>query len=293
MKSTHPSHEPALIQAIEQIWQRVIALELSFKSFDLADGLNKKQLGQITNLLASTKDRLARMKAVLEAEADLEPILKKLEFPPYQHANSQETAVLIKMIEERRRSCTDIVRFLASFHHWLVDAARGKAQIRVFWRLQKLKKYFDMIRQSRFDLDMDQDSLQNNIRQCLKAANVAPKEGDMSPDEALQHFHASLHALLHSTQRLEDTMHNEQRQVLYMKNWLVEARSQARGRFPDEPPKLQDLRVLNNQWDHYGFNHYHDTRKRLTIARDYVEHFLKQLRYIDDDKLWPTHDLGS
>lgn len=293
MKSTHSSQEPALIQAIEQTWQRVIALELSFKSFDLADGLSKKQLEQLTKLLASTKDRLARMKAVLEAEADLGPILQKLELPPYQKTNPYETSVLLKMIDERRRNCSEIVGFLSSFHHWLVDAARGKARIRSFFRTQKLKKYFDMIRQSRFDLDMDQESLINHIRQALKATNVPVSDPKIPPDESLTHFHASLHALLQSTQRLEDTVHNEQRQVLYMKNWLAEARSQARRRFAEEPPKLQDIRALNQKWDHLGFNHYYDARQRIAIARDYVEHFLRQLRYIDDDKLWPTHDLGS
>jgi len=295
MNQANPSQSPVLIQAIEQTWQRVIALELNFKTYELGVDLKKNQQRRLAELITSVRNRLARMKLTLEAETELDAILQKLGLPPFQAHAAEEANVLVRMIDERRQSCLQTGQFLGKFNRWLEEAGQNKARFRSYLRLGKIKKHFDNIRQGRFELEIDQKSLINNVKQTLHAHSVSAMQVDdsIAIDDALERFHSIIHALLQSTQRLEQAVQNEQRQVLYMKNWLDEARTQIYHRHQAEPPEIKDLRTLNGQWDQHGFSQYYDSRKRLTIARNYVEHFLKQLRYIGDEKLWAENDPSS
>lgn len=292
MNQENSGQQMTMIAAIEQTWQRVIALELKFKTFNLGSGLKKSQHARLTATLDSLKDSLARMKAALEAEQELGPILHNLGLPPYQGYAPHETTLLIRMIHERRQAAQRITDFLGRFQHWLEDLSKGRAKFRAFWRARKMRKHFDTVRHGRFELAVDHEALTNNVRQTLRFlanAFTKPDKGS-SLDTGLQNFHSAIHALLQSTERLEMAVELEHKQVIYMKNWLDKARAEFRSQLEEQLPSIEAIRWLSRSLDQFGFTHYYDTRKRLANARDYVEICLKQLRFAGDGQLWSENE---
>jgi DNA repair exonuclease SbcCD ATPase subunit len=289
MKLTTTSQAYLMGDVIDTTWQKLIALEVSLRTHDFRHQLNQKQLEQYFARINEMRDRLSQIKEVLASESRLNEILSAMGLPPFEPHDPINHRLLHRFIQEKRRIADGMGQFLAGFQTWIEDALKKKHRLRSIFRLSKLKDHFESMEKSLAQLERDQNQLQMVISQLLRSLfpkQRAPQE-DLEAD--LGALYKKLNQMATAISRLEHQVRQDQRQIEAMRHWLQENSQQERRRSWTPSPSIDDLRRLNASWNDYGINQFFDSRHRLTLAKDYLRHFVKTHppQSSTDTRPWP------
>ena len=246
---------------------------ISYEEFRIRDKAIKKQRQTVHNM----KTRLDHEKKILSQSA-------KQHLPNLNELNQFEMKAVEQYLDGRFYTARDIYTNISRLVPWVNAAVTGKGRLRSIFRLARIKSYLHKIKAESHKVNLDielQSKLLGHMIEITTGEKPSPLYSIL--EQSSKAFH-SANQIQEAIVKLERETSLKKQEIHYMKNWLLEARTNIRRKVPEPPPDLSALKLMSRDLDTYGIDHVNRSKERLTLASVYIQNYVKKFARWDQAK---------